>query len=299
MTGFPPPTVPESSSEVTCAPNEQNREEPATETTFKWPGPDHYLNGIIPSIEIHEDQNGRQTVPSPLPIFPKPLALLYQNYSQAYQHKRKTWDYVNRTLPEIGSRLASNLLRHYFHSPQFSVRCPKSEICIFQDDQDSRSVYWFVTKAPQRDEPPKPTSPPEKEDILLTKVDSSSERIVLILAVETEASRADILRREVGKHGGFSFHASRRQHRSIEFQSRSWHSLALSKRDAHFNGGKIVILGNKDGKPVVEFYDCIRMDASPPIAPWGGPEDKSNAYSLEEDLENVDRMFRTIVDICE
>jgi hypothetical protein len=89
------------------------------------PHPLHFSNMTDKEPHWKVDVLGQISIPSPIPVLPKSLALAYHNYNKYYEEQgflkteRKLTFYPRAV---EGSAFLSSLLRHYFPGPDFTVK---------------------------------------------------------------------------------------------------------------------------------------------------------------------------------
>ena len=136
--------------------------EVASKTKAATAVPLHYSNmsGKEPHWEV--DARGQISIPSLIPIFPKPLALSYRNYYKHYGEDGLTATergYVTYPKTAEGSTFMSTLLRHYFTGPDHKVEQVwpgmyvgnKYEVQNLVTDVPVEGVHYFVVRETKPD----------------------------------------------------------------------------------------------------------------------------------------------------
>ncbi|KAF2176222.1 hypothetical protein K469DRAFT_761143 [Zopfia rhizophila CBS 207.26] len=241
-------------------------------------------------------------IPSPIPSFPKPLALSYRNFNQYYQiHKT-----VDKTRMEVGSALISSMIQHFFPSPAFKARRLSSQKQgLFETIPAEGTVFWTISgkqddasnRRVRRSDQEVGSSAFSLENSATTLVDEKSEsKVDVLFAVVTGR---EFLDRSERKGSG------RRKSFKIKFSSAfSSNRGVLLLEEKVFRSGYVVFLGGrtKPTMPTLEFYTYdVDGEDGLTFVPYFGHSDfrpdgfESNSFSLEsEEAEKVNQIFKTI-----
>lgn len=99
------------------------------------------------------DQHGKAVIPSPIPIFPKPLALAYCNFVKHYADFKFTVTEKRLEYPfrlEVANQLIATLLQNYFSGPRFLIRrLDEQPENLVQGVPSKGTQYWVVLKKDQ------------------------------------------------------------------------------------------------------------------------------------------------------
>ncbi|KAJ4286736.1 hypothetical protein N0V90_012988 [Kalmusia sp. IMI 367209] len=234
----------------------------------------------MPGRESHwkVDVRGTTIIPSPTPIFPKPLALQYRNFNEQYAKHA----FLSKGIPTYdrawaGGSLVSSMLQHYFSSSEYVVTqvWPGSHVDgkYFPDEIISgvptiSTLHYGV----------------------LRKSELQSASLVVLVVIITEPS---FFQETLPDH---------LQVVSNHLNSRG----SLVVNDLRMSRGAVVLLSgtNNPLKPSFEFYNFGTIRSRGTLSPspvefdahGGNSNAKSNALSLAmDDVAKVDGMFKMIV----
>ncbi|KAF2790039.1 hypothetical protein K505DRAFT_327830 [Melanomma pulvis-pyrius CBS 109.77] len=251
-------------------------------------------------LRYEADDTGIVKVMSPIHLFPKPLALSYQNFLKHYS----SLQFTDGTRKEAGSRLVASLLGHYFPKPKFNYwKLDHQEDSLIQSVPAYGTLYWAVTVSEEDSQ--------VKDTALRRKVMSKSpldgsmredsvfptekSPFVLLVAVVTYTNFLSLPERHVPSRLTFSNNLISKT------------SDAVVIEGIEYRQGSILILGGKPRplSPTFEFYnfDVDSKDRTS-LVPWFGELESApgglgtNMFSLATaEAEKVDRMFKGIISI--
>lgn len=290
MTDSPVADKQHESCELTLASTNQEQEpkrvkaEPVRLDFFAMPGRE-------PDWEV--TSHGFVTVPPPIEVFPKPLALAYRNFNNHYgEHKSQEINSDGVTYPTralVGSQLIGQILHHYFSEPQYKITCLGAEPQNLLDGVPVFGMlHWVVLKQTQ-------TTQELDEGIGMDSSDDAKETqwgIHLIAAVTADQQFLQM---------------SARTHPTQLSVARQYirSNGILSLRDIETSCCSVVLLagGIASTKPQFEFYsfDSVR-EAPGTLIPWFG-QTEDVPYGLDtsivtlavEEAPKIDHMFKAIV----
>jgi hypothetical protein len=254
-----------------------------------------------PEDLIEVDDEGRVKIPSPISLWPKPLALQYRNFFRHYT----TLTYKDTERMEAGSRLIVSLLDFYFPRRKFQFwRLEYQPKALIQSVPVEGTIYWAVMPDDKgclaEDTAPVSESTPEVPPNENVHVDSTmvqdKNSLVLLVVIVTGTKFLHLPQRLTSSNLKFASGVSTSEGAiSID-----------STEGAKYHRGNVLVLGGT-GKPKLspswEFYnfDVDRRDSAS-LTPWFGQLDSApdsfgtNIFSLAtQEVEKVDRMFRGIV----
>ncbi|KAF2271173.1 hypothetical protein CC78DRAFT_589040 [Lojkania enalia] len=233
---------------------------------------------------------------SPIPVFPKPLALQFQNFVDYYS----IHGYADGTRMEVGSRLVGDMLPHYFPTPNFTCRR------LFTPDKNiietipvQGTAYWVV-EANESSES-KSTSAPDKLEIGASicneTLTTSQDSLALLVVVVTYYPFLERLERKVPAQLHFSAFATG-DNNTIVIEKDEIETYTTYRR------GNVAILAGtpKPLFPGFEFYTFdIDSDTGSSIMPWFGQCERhpegfgTNSFPLQKsEAEKIDFLLRVI-----
>ncbi|ORY03466.1 hypothetical protein BCR34DRAFT_573476 [Clohesyomyces aquaticus] len=222
--------------------------------------------------------------PSPIPVFPKPLALSYCNYKTFYTEYKS----IDGTRLEVASRLTAAMLVHYFPPPGFEHwRVTSRPDGLFENVPVHGTTCWMVTKRA-----PKPSEDGGGEVTEETASEPSPRLLLLLVIIITDNKYVE--------------KCSRRAFQSIEFSS------ALIETSGDFvvddvvvRKGNVAILGGRVRPigPRFEFYTFdLDSEDGRALVPWFGESERcpegygTHAIGLGvEEAAKVDAVFKHFV----
>jgi hypothetical protein len=254
-----------------------------------------------PKDLVEVEDEGRVKIPSPISLWPKPLALQYRNFFRHYT----TLTYKDTERMEAGSRLVVSLLDFYFPRGKFQFwRLEYQPKALIQSVPVEGTIYWAVVPDDRGSltedttsvsESPLEVLPNENENVDSTMAQDKN-LLVLLVVIVTETKFLHLPHRLTSTNLKFASGVST-----------SKGAIAIdSTEGTKYHHGNVLVLGGT-GKPKMspswEFYnfDVDRGDGAL-LTPWFGQLESvpysfgTNIFSLATpEAEKVDSMFRGIV----
>ncbi|KAF2476292.1 uncharacterized protein BDR25DRAFT_339360 [Lindgomyces ingoldianus] len=242
------------------------------------------LGGMAVKLEREQstdpDSQDRLQIPSPIPIFPKPLALSYCNFKNHFS----AYGYMDGTRMEAASFLVAPLLRHYFPKTKFEYwRLARQDESLFQCIPVDGTTYWMVTTKSLKQEGAGDDSDPSREAMIFQR------SLVLLVIIVT--SYPFLEARERGRINSINF-----SDKALGNSGEVMVDETVARR------GNVVVLGGRTrpSAPSFEFFtfDVDGGHGHSLVPCFGQPEQhqtgfRTNRFSLEtEDVDKVDIMFR-------